>query len=249
MDGGLVRHGLVYRSTDLNGLTDAGMGQLAALGLHTIYDLRTTAERTAQPDRVPSGVTDVQLDVLADDPANAAAGAGDLQALLSDPAKVAAVLATTSLTSMFTTAYQQIVSLPSALAAYHSMYSGIADASRRPVLFHCTTGKDRTGWGSAALLSFLGVSRDQVIDEYMLTNVEILPFTQPLYDEFQAAGGDPDLLRPALGVEKSYLNTAFEVMESEFGTVEDYFTKGLKLDDSTLDSLRSALIEPVSAKS
>lgn len=241
--GGTVRRGQVYRSTELHGLTDDGLAQLEALGLHTVYDLRTTAERDAQPDRLPDGVRDVHLDVLADDPANAAAGAADLPKLLADPATVEALFAASPVTELFADAYRGVVGLPSAIVSYRAMYTDLAAAAHRPVLFHCTTGKDRTGWGAAALLSFLGVDHDDVVAEYLLTNTEILPFTQPMYDEFEAAGGDPALLRPALGVDASYLRTGFAEMEARFGSIEDYFSTGLGLEDSVLDSLRAALID------
>lgn len=242
--GGAVRRKQVYRSTELNGLTDDGVARLASLGVRTVCDLRTTAERDAQPDRLPVGLAALHLDVLADDPSNAAAAAADLPKLLADPAALEALLAGTSLPAMFADAYRGVVSLPSAIRSYQAMYSGMAEAGQRPTLFHCTTGKDRTGWGAAALLSFLGVSHDDVVAEYLLTNTEILPFTQPMYDGFAAAGGDPALLRPALGVEATYLHTAFEEMESHFGSIEDYFSTGLGLSDATLDALRNALIDP-----
>lgn len=242
--GGTVRTGTVYRSTDLNGLTDEGLAKLAALGVRTVCDLRTVAERDAQPDRLPPGARRVDLDVLADDPSNAAAGAADLPKLVADPKLLEAFLAETSLAALFAQAYRGVVSLPSALRSYHAMYTGIADADQHPLLFHCTTGKDRTGWGAAALLSFLGASDDDVLAEYLLTNVAILPFTQPIYDAFAAAGGDPEILRPALGVDASYLHTAFEEMDAHFGSIERYFSEGLGLTDATLDQLRGALVEP-----
>ncbi|MCO5322916.1 MAG: tyrosine-protein phosphatase [Microthrixaceae bacterium] len=63
-------------------------------------------------------------------------------------------------------------------------------------------------------------------------------------DAFAAAAGDPDLLRPALGVEAQYLEAAFEEMESRFGSIEGYFEKGLELSDETLDALRAGLVRP-----
>jgi protein tyrosine/serine phosphatase len=66
-DGGCVRTGLLYRSEQLSKITDADLPLLVALGLKKIYDLRTTDERAAQPDRVPAGVQDVVVDVLADE--------------------------------------------------------------------------------------------------------------------------------------------------------------------------------------
>lgn len=241
--GGAVRYGQVYRSTELNGLTDEGLAVLGSLGIRSVWDLRTTAERDAQPDRLPSGVVERHLDVLADDQSSAAASAGDLQQLLADPEQITKFLEGTSVRDLMVEAYRGVVSLPSAIASYREMYQGIADDGRRPTLFHCTTGKDRTGWGAAALLSFLGVSDDDVVAEYLLTNTEIVPLTQPMYDAFAAAGGDPDLLRPALGVDRTYLEAAFEEMQTRFGSLEGYMTKGLGLSEATLDALRNALVD------
>ncbi|MCB0977168.1 MAG: tyrosine-protein phosphatase [Acidimicrobiales bacterium] len=242
--GGVTAHGQVYRSTELNGLMPQGLSLLESLGLRTVFDLRTSAERDAQPDRLPAGVTELHLDVLADDQSSVAAGAASLVDVLSDPAKVEAFFASNPVDQLFVQAYRDVVSLPSALRSYRQMFGHITDLQRRPILFHCTTGKDRAGWGSAALLSFLGVSHDDVMAEYLLTNDEILPLTQPMYDAFEAAGGDPSLLRPALGVEPAYLDTAFEEMESRFGSIEGYFERGLGLPDDTLDALRSAMVSP-----
>lgn len=244
---GVVSSGRIYRSTALNGLTDAGIDQLAALGLETVYDLRTTLERDLKPDRLPTGLEEVHLDVLADDPSNAAAGAADLESVLSDPKALEVGLAGAPLSSFLSEAYRGVVNLPSAVASYRRLFTElarVADGEAGPTLFHCTTGKDRTGWASAALLTFLGVAHDDVVAEYLLTNTQILPFTQRYYDTFAAAGGDPEVLRPVLGVERSYLDTAFEEMADRFGSIEDYFGAGLGLDDATLEALRSGLIEP-----
>jgi len=41
------------------------------------------------------------------------------------------------------------------------------NVERLPVLYHCTSGKDRTGVVIAVLLTVLGVARRHVVDEYM----------------------------------------------------------------------------------
>lgn len=242
--GGTVRRGVLYRSTALNGLTDDGVDELTSLGLRTIYDLRSTAERDAKPDRLPAGLNEVHLDVLADDPNNAAGNAVDFAAIFADPAALEAGLAGTSLASHLTNAYRGVVGLPSALASYRAMFTAIASGDDEPALFHCTTGKDRTGWGTAALLTFLGVAPDEVMAEYLLTNDQILPFTEPYYAMFEAAGGDREFLAPMLGVDEAYLATAFDEMAARFGTIDGYFRDGLGLDAATLTDLRSRLIDP-----
>lgn len=241
--GGTVRRGQVYRSTELHDLSPDGLTRLSSLGLRTVFDLRTVDERDAKPDRLPTGVADVPLDVLADDPSNLTAGATGLPKLLADPTRLDALMSGTSFTDIFAEAYRGVVVLPSALHSYRTMYQHIADPAQRPALFHCTTGKDRTGWGAAALLTLLGVDHTDVMTDYLLTNTEILPLTQPLYDEFAHAGGDPAMLRPALGVDPTYLETAFNEMESRFGTIDRYFSEGLGLDGTTIERLHSGLVD------
>lgn len=243
--GGRVRRGMVYRSVELGKLSPAGVSGLAALGIRTVYDFRTEAERTAEPDRLPEGVHGVSLDVLAD-MADASAAA-DLFTLLAEPQRAQALLGEGRAVTLFRKSYRDIVGLPSAVAAYHGFFVGLADPAARPALFHCTTGKDRTGWAAAALLMLLGVSAEDVRRDYLLTNTELLPALQPVFRRFAEAGGDPDLLLPVLGVRAEYLDAALEEMHTRFGGVDAYFRNGLGIDDATRRALREAFVEPMGA--
>lgn len=236
---GRVRRGVLYRSTELHELAGPDVDALAALGLRTIYDLRTVAEREARPDRSPAGARDLSLDVLAD--AEGAAPA-ELPALVADPARMTELLGDGGAIALFSGAYRDIVRLPSALAAYRTMFSDLADGGA-PALFHCTTGKDRTGWAAAATLLLLGVSEDDVRREYLLTNEQLLPALRPLFDRFAQAGGDPELLRPVLGVRPEYLDCALNEMRTRFGDIDGYFADGLGLDADARARLRTALLD------
>ncbi|AQZ50879.1 Protein tyrosine/serine phosphatase [Martelella mediterranea DSM 17316] len=239
-DGRRVRSGLIFHSTDLHAVADAGLEALARLGLRTIVDLRTVAEREPQPDRLPDGATQLYCDVLAD--ARNAAPAM-LPMIMADPRNAGELLGDGKAESLFAQGYRDIVSLPSALDAFRRYFLVLADETRRPLLFHCATGKDRTGWAAAATLSLLGVSQDDVFQDYMLTNLQLLPALQPVFDRFAAAGGDPDLLKPVLGVQPAYLEAAFEEMRRTFGSLDAYFEDGLKIESGTLRELRVALTE------
>jgi protein-tyrosine phosphatase len=238
--GGHVRRGLLYRSTDLGKLSDADMPAVAALGLRAVYDLRTEAERTAEPDRVPAGADHVVLDVLADVPG---AGPAQLLAVLSDPAAAAAELGAGRGAAIMAQAYGEIIGLGSALRGYRRLFADLAQERNRPALFHCTTGKDRTGWASAAMLMLMGVSDDDVMTEYLLTNDQLLPALQPVFDRFASAGGDPELLRSVLGVEPGYLEAALDEMRGRYGTIAGYFTDGLGLDAEVQAALRDAFVD------
>jgi protein-tyrosine phosphatase len=239
-DGGTVRTGVLFRSTELGRLEGEDVEAVAALGLRTVFDLRTEAERETTPDRLPEGVQLVVCDVLAD---SSTASAADLPRLLADPQLAKAALGAGRTAEMFDTAYRDIVSKPSALAAYRRMFTTLIDADdAHPALFHCTTGKDRTGWAAAALLSLLGVADADVLADYLLTNTYLLPALQPYFDGFEAAGGDPALLRPVLGVQAGYLATAQREMRDRFVTVDGYFADGLGIDADGQDRLRELLV-------
>jgi len=227
-DGPAVQYGMVYRSTALDKLSDDDARVLTErLGLRTVYDLRTAGEVETAPDRVPDGVRFVNLDVLADDAESSQAGTGDL---LADPVAFEKELGGGQNAATYAKGYEEIVTLPSALDGYRRLYLGFLETENLAALFHCTTGKDRTGWAAAALLLLLGVSEDDVYRDFMLTNDQLLPQIQPVFDRFAAAGGDPDVLLPFLGVQRSYLDTALESMRDQFGTIEGYFNEGLGFD-------------------
>jgi protein-tyrosine phosphatase len=228
-DGRVVQRGLVYRSVALGHLTDGDLAAVEALGL-----------RTAEPDRALDGVENVVVDVLAD---SKDAAPAELIGVLSDPKQAEELLGDEKAQALFAGAYREIVSLPSALAGYRELFTGLADAARRPALYHCTTGKDRTGWATAALLSLFGVDRELVLREYLLTNEQLVPALEPIFERFTAAGGgDRSVLLPVLGVQTSYLEASFEEMHGSFGTIEGYFADGLGIDAADQDELREAFI-------
>jgi protein-tyrosine phosphatase len=241
-DGGRVRAGLVYRSTELDGLAGADMAAFAGLGLRSVYDLRTEAERSLQPDRLPPGVEYIVVDVLAD---AADAAPAQLLQVASDPQAAEEMLGGGKGMKLFERGYREIVGLGSARAGYRRLFSDLAREERRPALFHCTTGKDRTGWAAAALLMLLGVADDLVMEEYLLTNAQLLPAKQSVFDQFQAQGGDPELLRPVFGVAPQYLEAALGEMHREYGDVQGYFSDGLQVDEGAQRALRAALVESI----
>ncbi|TQF66020.1 tyrosine-protein phosphatase [Rhodococcus spelaei] len=239
-DGSRVRTGLVYRSTDLGRVVDEDVAALDALGITTVFDLRTVAEREMLPDRAPTGAKEVPLDVLADrDPSAAPAM---MQKILTDPALAEQLLGTGDTNEHLLGSYREFVSLPSAVASYRALFTDLARHDDTPVLIHCTTGKDRTGWAVAALLLFLGVDEDTVFTEYLLTNEQLLPSFTPVFDKFRAAGGNPDILLPILGVRRAYLEAALDQVRTDFGDVETYLSKGLELDAGDLRALQERLL-------
>ena len=238
--GDQVHTGLLYRSVELNHLQDDDLEAFGELGIRTVFDLRTEAERSAEADVVLEGTEFIVCDVLKDSQSGAPA---QLMKVLSDPPLAEQMLGDGKAVQLFEKGYREIVSLPSALAAYRIFFTTIAEDAHRPALFHCTTGKDRTGWAAAATLLLLGVSEDDVAYDYGLSNRDLLPAMKPMFEHFRAAGGDPHLLDPVLGVDQAYLQAALDEMKQRFGSIEGYFAQGLGIDKAGQQELRNALTE------
>lgn len=109
--------------------------------------------------------------------------------------------------------------------------------SDAPLVFHCTAGKDRTGWAAALLLTALGVSEQDVMQDYLLTN--------QLYQ--RPSGGFshiPDAVLDVLWrVQESYLSAATELVHADFGSMDAYLTQALGLDTQARDQLAQRYLD------
>jgi len=240
-DGAIIPTGLLYRSDQPDAASSEDMARLAALRLTNVYDLCTAAERGAHPDRLPAGARLTVLDVLADADQS---GPAQLERLLRTTADANRHLGGGRAEALFVEAYRAFVALPSARAAYRQLFAAVAEPRNLPALFHCTTGKDRTGWAAAALLSFLGVPREVVVQDYLRSNDTILPAYAREIAAFVARGGDPTIPAVILGVRREYLDASFEEVTRRYGSIEAYLADGLGLDAATRGALRTALLEP-----
>jgi len=237
---GKVREGLLYRSAEFADLQGGDASAFGQLGIRSVYDMRTEDERAAEPNRVPAGTEYVVVDILRD---SSGAAPAQLLKVLGDPEAAEELLGGGKAVALFINGYREIVSLPSALSGYRQFFADIARPEHRPALFHCTTGKDRTGWAAAALLLLLGVSQEDVFVDYLLTNEQLLPALQPKIDQFESIGGNPELLVPILGVQRPYLEAAIAEMTERYGSIEGYFSEGLGLDAAVIDGLRKTFVE------
>ena len=180
-DGKTVKRDLVYRANQLYHVSPEDMQKLSELGHKNSLDLRTYAERQPRPDEVPPEVSVVWLDVLAGAPG---AGPAENVRLMQNPTEANKVFGGGKADEGFKASYRQFVSLPSAQHEFRKLFLMLGDENELPALFHCTTGKDRTGWAAAALLTLLGVPKETVMEDYLRSNDYIIPMYQEVIDKF-----------------------------------------------------------------
>jgi protein-tyrosine phosphatase len=230
-DGRWVKMGLAYRSDELDLLSDADLARVEGLTPGLVVDLRTASERQKGPDRTPAGATPMVADVLADAPA-ATAAIGQIKA----PEDAANLLVKVN---------RQFISLPSAGDAYQRLFAGLGSASTVTV-YHCTAGKDRTGWASAVLLTALGVPRATVMADYLLSNTYLAEKNRAQLSKLPAATAAN--LEPAFTVRPAYLDAAFAEVDRRYGSFDRYLKNGLGLDQAALDRLRSRFLAGAAAR-
>ncbi|MFC3124213.1 tyrosine-protein phosphatase [Pseudoroseomonas globiformis] len=223
-DGRRVRRGQVFRASSLAALTAADHGVLAELGLRTVVDLRGDAERERSPSCLPG--PPLQVVTL---PVEPTVG-GSLRNLLErGDATGEDVL------SLLRRAYQAYAT--EKLPRFRALLELIAEADRRPLLFHCTAGKDRTGFAAALLLTALGVPRDTILADYLATN-------RLWRRERSLPEGTPAAVAEALlSAHAPLLHGALDRALQGYRNEADFLSGAMGFGPERLRSLQDALLE------
>src|SRR5262245_9906228 len=224
-DGRTVRRGTVFRSAHLGNLTAEDRAALNGLGVRTIVDLRGVSEAAETPHCIEG----VDCRVVG----------AHIEPRLGDRIKnaVADGSASPHLMMQFLTDHYR--DYPRRCApGFRTLFSMLSDGANRPLVFHCTAGKDRTGFASALLLTLLGVPWPTVIEDDLLTS---WLWTGHIgrYPEL-----DIDTRAAIIEARTPYLEAAFEVVRAEFGNADAFAERALGLDRAIRERLRAELLEP-----
>ncbi|MFF7635664.1 tyrosine-protein phosphatase [Kitasatospora sp. NPDC008050] len=267
VDGRVLRSGVALRSDGLNRLAEQDLPAFAALGVRHVVDLRSLDEvREAGPDRLPGlPVADISAVELSAEPLRVSAAdpdgitlhhlpvfAADFDIYVAlrdaladrDPVKQHALLGDGRAAQIMVGLYRWFVTDPVARERFAAVLRLLAGPDSPPVLFHCTAGKDRTGWTAALLLTALGVDRETVYEDYLLTNVRSAAIVEHIVDSFGTRGlmADPSLLLPMFTAHREYLDAAFAEVESGWAGFAEFWRQGLGLDEAVLAGLRKNLL-------
>ena len=222
---GTLRSGMVYRSNAVTP-SPSDLRTLETLGIRLVLDLRDTSEIDQTPDVLPKDATYRHLNVL-----------GSRFAQL-DPATFKLESSQQAFDFMVETNRAFVVSTP-VREVLSQVILAIAEADG-PVLFHCSAGKDRTGW-IAALLHYIAWLDDAtVMSDYLATNTytaqRINATLAMMPEELRA------LYAPAMWVDRAYLNAALDEANTRYGSVQGYLHSGLGLSNETLTKLKTKLV-------
>ncbi len=235
-DGRSVQWGRLYRSGHLANASSHDLQQLQRLQLSTLIDFRSAAERAEEPSRLPATPPFEVLHIPTLDEGNQAM-VGELRQRVEtgnfagfDP-NAFMLEANRQFATTFTTQYRTFM-------------HAVLEANGNPVAWHCTAGKDRTGFAAAILLRVLGVPQDQVMADYLASREPALAARRSellllrLFKGAEAA----DTVAAMLGVEERWLQTAFATIDTHWESFDRYVSEGLQLSAEDVERLRQNLL-------
>jgi protein-tyrosine phosphatase len=233
--GKTLRWGVLYRSDGLHALTSADQKLLLALSLDRIIDFRADWEKENRSDRLPVGMDIRQVEIPILDSSTEAWRDSNKEMAKSlkntDPYKHM-IQTNIELGTRFTPEMKKFM-------------QEVFSAQGKPILFHCSAGKDRTGFAAAILLRMLGVSQETIMDDYLLTNQYLIPgykwnlfFVRLLWGKVFL-----EKIKGFLAADASYLSAAFEAIDREYGSFENYTRDGLGLGEDDVERLKSLYLE------
>ncbi len=235
VEGARVRSALLYRSGQHVGATDADLAAIAALDIRTVIDLRGISERTRNPCRRVAGwngelvfyegetTSSPPHEDIGDEIPTAAYARGRMMAV-----------------------YTRMPRNPAMIAMF-ARYFHVLDQRDGASLVHCFAGKDRTGVAATLLLHVLGVSEEDQLAEFLLTNsaptlAVLRAQSLPGIEERLGRKLDEGAVRALLEVDADYLAAYRAVVEADHGSLDAYLAYALGVDDAMRTRLRQRFV-------
>lgn len=212
----------LFRSDHLGALTPEDHRLLAELGVKRSFDFRGVRERAAVPYEVPGLVQHS----LAIEPTVAQ----NMQTVVAR----GGALTVPVVTALMQDLYRALVNDESHRFAELFEHLLAEDA---PAVFHCTAGKDRTGFAAAMLLLALGVPREVVLQDYLLTNRHFRHPPMPKSDV------PPEAVAVLWSVQEGFLDAALQAVDRDHGGIEPYLANRMKLGPTARQALRERYLE------
>lgn len=235
--GGRLASRVLYRSGQHLDATPADLEAVAALDLATVVDLRGDSERRSFPCARPGGFGALVV-------FSPGETAGDTLAPHLEAAR--AVETASDAHRAMVRLYQSMPFRPNLLAVFRLYFEALADRPG-PSLLHCLAGKDRTGLAAALLHDQLGVHPDDIMSDYVLTNMagnieaRIAAGARVVRDNFGRTMDDA-AVRTLMSVHPEYLETAFGAIRERHGSVQAYAADQLGLTSEKLRLIEDKLI-------
>lgn len=233
VSGREVRRGVLFRSDSLSRVSRREWETLREHGVRTIVDFREPYEREREGYRAPA---EMRVHLLTID-----VGGQDIRRELE---QVVRGKSQTNVNEMLVEVGRAFVT--DHTAVYRRWVRMLVDEPQSvPQVFHCSAGKDRTGFAAALLLRILGVPEDTVFADYIASNPRLERFVNRVVRRVRFmtfSRRKAELVRPLLVADERYLTASFAAISEHYGTFENYVASGLELTAADIQTLSERLL-------
>lgn len=127
---------------------------------------------------------------------------------------------------------------------YREFFKVLLDEKNYPLLYHCTAGKDRTGFATVLLLTALGVDWDTIIADYLLTNRYLETFAEATSHRLALSSGlAQPLVKSIFQARESFLQGALDAIKESYSTIDIFLEKEIGIGRSEKSQLRKIFIQ------
>lgn len=227
--GETVKTGLLYRSDCLHRLTKRNQQHLLSLNIREVIDFRGPYEVKKKTDKLPSSILYKNLVIDA--------AGKDREEKIKEYLLGKCHL---DLSEYMRNTYRDIILYCS--QAYREWFQRLQESrGKYAILFHCTAGKDRTGLAAAFFLDALGVPYPLILEDYLKTNQLTARKIDGIVKKINRLSlfrMNGEKLRPLLGVEENFLQTAWDCIEEHWGSRKNYYDKELAMGPENIEILK-----------
>ncbi|MGF0005500.1 tyrosine-protein phosphatase [Bacillus altitudinis] len=232
----VIKQGMIYRSADLSRLTKQDILTFSTLGIQTICDLRTSSERKSHPPKIMEHDKIVHIPMQPD---SMMPSKWTMFRMLIAEGK------SLSFTPIMKEVYQSM--LYERKKEIQQLFTLLSDEKNYPLMLHCTSGKDRTGFLSALIQLAAGVPVHTVLSEYMRSNegVKMLVKRQERFVRMMSLYRvSKEQIQPLLGVQQDYLEDVLNEMMDTYGNAERYLVEACDVPQAQLLKVKNILLTP-----
>ena len=232
IEGKIVKHGMLFRSDKLKNLTPSDCKKLINLGIERIIDFRSNEEKQKEPNLIPEGMEYIEMPIEADKKIKE-----EIYDILNNRSNKDMKDFLIDANRDFILEFKDVF----------GQFLKILANSPKPTLFHCTAGKDRTGFAAFLIYTILEVDRETIIEDYLKTNYFIKD-SMEIQIENVAEILDISLvdcrkLVPLLGVDIDYIESAINTANKEYGSIDYFISKGLNISINERHLIKELMLE------
>lgn len=233
IDNKFVKKGILYRSDNLARLNTLDLHYFTMFNIKRVVDFRSLNEISKEPDMLPIDIEYISMPIQSDKKVKTELNL-ILNGLLDKNIKEFLIEANKNFILDSTDVFSKFI-------------KDFINSNGETTLYHCTAGKDRTGFATVLILTILGVPRKIVIEEYLFSNYCIeKTINQQLAkvcNIMNIEHKDCHKILPLMYVELDYINKAFETIDNKYGNINNYILNGLNISFEDIVKLKKIMLE------